>query len=73
MAELSFSPDDTIVFRPCNTTWDVTDIIRSISMNDDNEDNGPDAIRELTISTIRFQRVHNFFTKLCIAFGTKEL
>ena len=29
-----------------------------------NDDNGPDAIRELTIFTIRFQRVHNFFTKV---------
>jgi hypothetical protein len=27
-------------------------------------DNGPDAICGLTISTIRFQRVHNFFTKV---------
>jgi hypothetical protein len=29
-----------------------------------NDDNVPDAIRELTIFTIHFQTVHNFFTKV---------
>ena len=61
MADLRFAPGDTIVFRPCNTTWNVTDMIRSIEINDDN---GPAGIYELKIYSIRFQRVHNFFTKV---------
>jgi hypothetical protein len=36
-------------------------MIRSIEINDDN---GPDGIYELKIYSIRFQRVHNFFTKV---------